>query len=1297
MASNGGPQPHRTSTTRNRRAPYGQSNRSATTERRCDFISYRTSIVDAQANISPSEKQLIDDVDITRFLIETGTCYPGRMHFELVVSYALSFTMDLFRYTYPGCSERSDLTKDIKWSPEPTDDSNRTIPERIFVLLLKKHHTLFNTIMLGGDAEVFSMCLPNSHDAETETRIISIYTKLTETQSSTLNRQADGAPLLLPLHNHKPTVNRFSISHCLLNHDLCGINQRSSTRDNGAMETEFCPFLGIAIKKSLHTLIYTTFLPKVKACRERLTKIQTNLHNQTGKPVSVSSDEELLYVEEKFWGKYGEFPLYKNCQRWKVEHCLQLVAFINEVAEYESKCRLLRLQTSTMTKSKTRGEADSKRRWDLRKSRFDDICESIAHLPMGLHAFHTDAYLKNLAEQPNPVPPRVIQTSGIAFLVSPDAYHELLSLYAINMRNSESDWTLSNSQPPSQVDFDPYSVQVAATKATNLISQYLDCDIDITFTEASFSASNNPISDNFAVVLPQSLREALSYLAKINLANDSSSISQAFTTFPSGSSLLPLEHENQIDFAAHAYTTIYDDASWPSLVNPTTTFFPLASLSQAQQQPTRFPNNFDFQFLADSGLDWDLQQITPDMFIYPDSPIQTRATMPLSGKLLSQLQTSLAWVRSISPFDFGFFDRGAALELDLDVDWTREFGRSHSTTQYSVRHAIAKRDCCFLLFCFVSPPVLKMPELVEGLAHYITSKWALDAHPNMDSRHVLGLYADLTADEAKELNITSGLIQPLTSETRYLRGTNKHQTPLVATELQRTKDNSNPLPITSLSLIDVHHNVRALVINLGAVWLWVYTPERWKGVLMTPYKHRRFSCGLAIQCKGFVLAFVSLDKLYQPVWTTSQELLGPDLPYIALEFNAFIQGVADWIRSRWKLGRLDFAINIIRQFNKVWVGIGAYTVNDVFFVAGIPMGITEPYYVYAIRAERMLPVLLRPSWDNGLLNPDHKERLKYPRTMLRIYGKPLVSLPRRLVQLATKHNMNITKYAIQHKEKVAAGKTNSPYWYRDDHEGEFPDPFEPSYIKEALQPSPKSKEVERFHLGHLIFGLQWDDIVATYPDISAPFSATYIQKIQDWDNVVAHITVPFQQLSISQASATEQNPHDHAFVKQSTDNNVAVGPTEYCGSLGRPIYAGRYIKRVTHCGYLVQDMRRSDIVRKVKSLAREAYIKREETKVRKLAQKENRPVRDTELRAIHHCAMAPEDRQIRDSMITKALEEHHRMFGGVMDNLPSSDDNSALPQKRRRKSADQKLASQCELGEEDTLGVGSRVKRRRLG
>ncbi|KAF6765327.1 hypothetical protein DFP72DRAFT_867532 [Ephemerocybe angulata] len=598
-----------------------------------------------------------------------------------------------------------------------------------------------------------------------------------------------------------------------------------------------------------------------------------------------------------------------------------------------------------------------------------------------------------------------------------------------------------------------------------------------------------------------------------------------------------------------------------------------------------------------------------------------------------------------------------------------------------------------------------MPELVEGLAHCLVVQWGLQLYGD-GPFPVLNLYADLTGTEADDAKITTGLVQQLNSSCEMRRGTCGNQTPLLADELC----GDSPLPITALSLRQVHYSVRAMVLDLGPLWLklaylthtsvQVYPKSEWTVISKVPKSNRKFSVALGIECERFVLAFLSLDQLFQPIWASSRSGLGPEPVYVAGDFLGFLKGVAAWIEMNWAASRMNLAAAAIRDANHVWVGVGAYTVNEIFFLAGIPMGIRErdlfgnpsrtarlcvAYLALAMRAERELPSLLRPAWHKGMLAPDSDDRKKYPDRMLHIYGKDRVFLPSRLVDLANEHNRNVAELRdVCDREDIV--------WWRSEWTDVLPDPYEPAYVQEVF------KAPNGVQLGHLVYGSdEWGRIEAHFgfPEATMDDPLTLLYQklgvLETEPTYLRPVDPPslfsdlknradrraFRPFALqtskkgilwslidmypenSKADAEDKfraqvnsvNPSEHTFASKSTEDGVSVGPMEYCSN-PRRYASGKREVVVPVRGHLNPALSDTDIKRLVTKSWRKEYEKRERAKITKRAVNRNEVVRDADLNAVSHSKLSARARQQRDKRVQAALREVRNLFGDERQKQP---------------------------------------------
>lgn len=85
------------------------------------------------------------------------------------------------------------------------------------------------------------------------------------------------------------------------------------------------------------------------------------------------------------------------------------------------------------------------------------------------------------------------------------------------------------------------------------------------------------------------------------------------------------------------------------------------------------------------------------------------------------------------------------------------------------------------------------------------------------------------------------------------------------------------------------------------------------------------------------LKLISNIVHHQPIWAEKRDQL-PKLEYVSVydNYRKFLEAVATWVRMRLnKSGRWTrLARAAIRATQDVFFGIGVYTVNEIFFMAG---------------------------------------------------------------------------------------------------------------------------------------------------------------------------------------------------------------------------------------------------------------------------------------------------------------------------------------------------------------------------
>ncbi|KAJ6615017.1 hypothetical protein B0H10DRAFT_2435695 [Mycena sp. CBHHK59/15] len=172
-----------------------------------------------------------------------------------------------------------------------------------------------------------------------------------------------------------------------------------------------------------------------------------------------------------------------------------------------------------------------------------------------------------------------------------------------------------------------------------------------------------------------------------------------------------------------------------------------------------------------------------------------------------------------------------------------------------------------------------------------------------------------------------------------------------------------------------------------------YPRECWECLIRNLSKTvRKFSIAMAFIFSTHVLAFPSIDLIFQPIWATNLSDFSIP-PNIFTSMQDYLVLVAKWIEDKVLLGhRYIRACDAIRKYNSLFYRIGVYTIMQLFFMAGLrpfltiyevfgnpsrPARFLAVFYSYIARSEQDLWTLLQPSIHNGLLAPTTEQSLCY--------------------------------------------------------------------------------------------------------------------------------------------------------------------------------------------------------------------------------------------------------------------------------------------------------------------------------
>ncbi|KAJ7032300.1 hypothetical protein C8F04DRAFT_1359135 [Mycena alexandri] len=381
-----------------------------------------------------------------------------------------------------------------------------------------------------------------------------------------------------------------------------------------------------------------------------------------------------------------------------------------------------------------------------------------------------------------------------------------------------------------------------------------------------------------------------------------------------------------------------------------------------------------------------------------------------------------------------------------------------------------------------------MPELAEAVASGKLSQLFIQEQP-LSSCLVKALLADPTQPESSAhppgSRAASGHVYALESSSAALRGSCSSQTPIYP-PLYATNWVEPPVPILKhgLTLVAAETHPRNVLLkfedNQGRTyWLQVqllkhtitqiYNKVDWdEAICVVDSLSRGFKIGIAIEFEHHVLAFTTLDLLIQFYWAETREALPAQQPDVYLEFPRFLEDLVAWIERRRTVQshRAGNAMTLVRNSTEIFSGAGAYTLPEIWHMAGLSPNLTEAevfdspsrvgrlcgaYYHLGKEVHTTLwPFVQRFLVDYVICVRDEHRRLYSDR--LHVYGKDRAYVTSRFSELL-----------VDFKE-VCESHSSDDLWIRefDDVKGPF-DVFEPDLIRHAL-------ENEEVNLGSLIFG-----------------------------------------------------------------------------------------------------------------------------------------------------------------------------------------------------------------------------------
>ncbi|KAH9913158.1 uncharacterized protein B0H18DRAFT_1126517 [Fomitopsis serialis] len=282
------------------------------------------------------------------------------------------------------------------------------------------------------------------------------------------------------------------------------------------------------------------------------------------------------------------------------------------------------------------------------------------------------------------------------------------------------------------------------------------------------------------------------------------------------------------------------------------------------------------------------------------------------------------------------------------------------------------------------------------------------------------------------------------------------------------------------------------------------------------------------------------------------------------EWDSVLNTIATWCHRYYPSGKAGkrLAMHVLRTTGDVWFGIGVYTVCEIFFLAGISPYLREgevfgnpsrlarlvlAYYAFVHKAVTKTWVKrVKPCIRDGVVAATVEERLRIGNGMF-VWAKDKAGVSQRLFDSVRAHNYE--------------GATSSS-----------DDPFEPTFIRAALERSP--------HLGRIVFGDLWGSIAPsdlanprTPPDALSKFltelKSRYDTRLDSKsmsplflpDSELCRRRTPTYRYQVAkngvwsivpaprypQFKRTDKETKLFRYIVQNTAM-VAVGPLEYCAN-----------------------------------------------------------------------------------------------------------------------------------------------------
>ncbi|KAJ7904006.1 hypothetical protein B0H13DRAFT_2334935 [Mycena leptocephala] len=320
-----------------------------------------------------------------------------------------------------------------------------------------------------------------------------------------------------------------------------------------------------------------------------------------------------------------------------------------------------------------------------------------------------------------------------------------------------------------------------------------------------------------------------------------------------------------------------------------------------------------------------------------------------------------------------------------------------------------------------------MPEARECIASGKQAQKTFETAKAAGSSFILeAIAAEATKAEAElsgaSSEVKEGLVYNLDAYSTIKRGQNHHQTHVFPPTYHVTAQNPHPPALTTLVLEKITYTNRALILHFGTLFLMLqylthtsvqfYSREGWEKSIRNV---RKFSIGVAFIFVSHVLAFPSIDMVFQLTWASALSDFSIP-PNIFSSTQEFLVLVANWIEDilskpcytrAWMLFALVTRFFMVSGFTQSWNCLSPFlTLYEVFINPSRAARFLTAFYSYIARSETDLWGLLQPCIHNGVLAPTTEQSLRYA-DWLYVWAKERTAMPLRMAQLVDEFHFEL--------------------------------------------------------------------------------------------------------------------------------------------------------------------------------------------------------------------------------------------------------------------------------------------------